>query len=94
MRTSANRSYVLVALLLGCTAIGLFSRSASSQSPAATSKLVAAPEGGRYQLTVLPGVFIIFDTKTARCWRKEGVPNPGTDEAGWEEFSPTWARGK
>ena len=100
MKASAMRLSILVALVLGCTVIGLFSRRAFSQSPAATSKPAATSEVGRYQMFVMTnsngssGALVLFDTKTGQCWRKEGVPNPGTDDAGWENISPTWTKSK
>ena len=101
MGTSAKRFCVLIALLCGCAAVGLFGHGAASgQSPAA-----ARPEVGRYQMTHSgsgsgsggsggSGALVLLDTATGRCWRKHPVPNPGTDDEGWGEISPAWAKGK
>jgi hypothetical protein len=81
----------IIALLLGCIVVGLFSRTAISQSFAASSPvLTASPTeavSGRYQIISAGGdmnPFVYFlDTKTGNCWLA-GSTSGSLNKEGWQ----------
>lgn len=66
MQSSIHRLLVVIALLLGCITIGVFSARAFSQGAAAKSL-----EVGRYQMVRQSDEMVwLVDTKTGHCWQE------------------------
>lgn len=68
MNTNIKRFWGIGAVLIGVTALGLFSQVSRAQNTPTSNS-----EVGRYKLTVVgqtnPYVFLL-DTKTGKCWFK------------------------
>jgi hypothetical protein len=81
MQRSIPILWVLTVLLLGGVVVGLFCRSAQSQSP-----LPADSQLGRYQISSAGPNLYMADTQTGRVWYYDPYAHT------WQEQSPVWAK--